>query len=416
MGVQRSHVFVGVSLVFVLGCYGLAAAQSTVTVATYAVDRYEIMRDVLLPQWQEKYPDIDIEVQLYPGFFDRMLVVMGTEHAPDIIDTAGTYLFGHVVRGGAVDLSPYIERDPELSPDDFWEGPWNEARWPQPDGASIFALPYDTVGTVLWYNKSLLSSAGVAFPDEEWTWFDVRDASRKIARDRDGDGVNDIWGFNPNVGHTSYDLIVKSFGGQILSPDRRRAAINSEKAAEATQFMADFLLQDGTAAIGPAFTQGNVGLSVDGTYSIRNVAAVEGLEWGATLTPKGPERRVAYGGSNMWEVMKRPGQDMDAVWTVLKELLSKETIVAFWTSYLEPYSLPGTSRVASEVHLTELQLLLVESIPYMEDANWSPDWAVWQAAKRAEITPVMNGTVSVEEALMRAEQAINNVLDQAYAD
>ena len=117
MGVQRSHVFVGVSLVFVFGCYGLAAAESTVTVATYAVDRYEIMRDVLLPQWREKYPDIDIEVQLYPGFFDRMLVVMGTEHAPDIIDTAGTYLFGHVVRGGAVDLSPYIEREPELSPD-----------------------------------------------------------------------------------------------------------------------------------------------------------------------------------------------------------------------------------------------------------------------------------------------------------
>ena len=68
------------------------------------------------------------------------------------------------------------------------------------------------------------------------------------------------------------------------------------------------------------------------------------------------------------------------------------------------------------MHLTELQLLLVESIPYMEDTNWSPDWAVWQAAKRAEITPVMNGTVSVEEALMRAEQAINNVLDQAYTD
>lgn len=414
----RSSLWVGLAfaLLFMTAGVHKAAAQSKVTVATYSADRYEIMKNGLLPTWQAKYPDIEIDVQMYPGFFDKMLVVMGTDQAPDIIDTAGTYLFGHVVRGGAVDLSPYIERDPDLGPDDFWPGPWNETRWPQPEGSSIYALPYDTVGTVLWYNKSLLSSAGVPFPDETWSWQDVRDASRKIAKDPDGDGVNEVWGFNPNVAHTVYDLIVKSFGGQILTPDRRSAGINSPQAAAATQFMADMLLQDGSASIGPAFHQGNVGLTVDGTYSIRNVGTADGLDWGVTLTPKGPERRVAYGGSNVWEVMKRPDQDMEAVWTVLKELLAQETMVAFWSSYSAPYSLPGTRRVAGAVDLAEMQQILAQSVEFMEDGDWSPDWAVWQAAKRAEINPIMSGERSVAEGLARADQEINKVLESAYGD
>ena len=392
----------------------MGSAASKVTIATYSPERYQIMRDALLPRWQEKYPDIEIDVQMYPDFFDRMLVVMGSDQAPDIIDTAGTYLFGHVVLGGAVDLAPLMERDPELAPENFWPPSLSEVRWPQPDGAGVYALPYDLVGTVLWYNKSLLSMAGVPFPDETWTWQDVRDASRRVARDQDGDGVNEVWGFNPNLTHLVYDLIVKSFGGRILSEDRRRAGLNSPEGAEATQFFVDWLLQDNSSSMTSAFHAGNVGFTVNGSYYVRNVAPVTDLDWGVTLTPAGPVRRVAYGGSNAWEVMRRPGQDLDAVAKLLNELLSRETIVAFWASYTDPYSLPGTSRVAGEIDLTSMQQLLVQSIPFMEDGDWSPDWAVWQAAKRTELGPAASGDRSVAEALLRAEQEINKVLDNAY--
>lgn len=410
----RAWVVLGIASLSI-AVFAASSRAATVTVATYSMERYEIMRDVLLPRWQAKYPHIEIEVQMYPGFFDRMIVVMGTEQAPDIIDTAGTYLFGHVIRGGAVDLAPFIERDTELAPEDFWAGPWNEVRWPQPDGSGIYGLPYDIVGTVMYYNKSLLSSAGVPFPDEAWSWFDVRDAARKVARDLNGDRVNEIWGFNLNLGHTVYDLIVKSFGGRILSEDRRRAAINSPEAAAATQFFVDLILQDRSAAIGPAFHAGNVGISVDGSYYVRTIGPVEDIDWGVTLTPKGPVRRVVYGGSNVWEVMRRPGQDMEAVLTILKELLSQETIEAFWTSYHSPYSLPGTRRVTGAIDLTPMQQLLAQSVEFMEDGEWSPDWAVWQAAKRQEITPATTGERSVAEALLRAQQEIDKVLANAYA-
>lgn len=118
----RAWVVLGIASLSI-AVFAASSRAATVTVATYSMERYEIMRDVLLPRWQAKYPHIEIEVQMYPGFFDRMIVVMGTEQAPDIIDTAGTYLFGHVIRGGAVDLAPFIERDTELAPEDFWAGP-----------------------------------------------------------------------------------------------------------------------------------------------------------------------------------------------------------------------------------------------------------------------------------------------------
>ena len=87
-----------------------------------------------------------------------------------------------MIRGGAVDLAPLIAKDPTINENSFWPGPWNEVRWPQPDGKGIYGLPWDTVGSVLWCNNELLRNAGVDPPTSSWTWFDLRAAAKKVAR------------------------------------------------------------------------------------------------------------------------------------------------------------------------------------------------------------------------------------------
>lgn len=96
------------------------AAKPKVVIGTYSEPRYKIMTEMLMPEWRKDYPDIEIEVHMYPDFFNKLLVLIATDAAPDIVDTAGTFLFGHVVRDGAVDLAPYIEADPTFRADDFF--------------------------------------------------------------------------------------------------------------------------------------------------------------------------------------------------------------------------------------------------------------------------------------------------------
>jgi multiple sugar transport system substrate-binding protein len=399
-------------LTALLGNVSLAANRPVVTIATYSQPRYLIIKDQLLPKWRNAHPDIDIQVLNFPDFWNKILVLMSTDQAPDIIDSAGTYLFSHVIRGGVIDLTPLLEGT--LNQNSFFPGPWNEVRWPQPNGDSIYALPYDTVGSVLWYNKEILRNMGVAQPSANWTWDMLRSVAKKLARDDNGDGALEIVGFSYQTNHEGLDAIIKAFGGQLLSPDRMGAAINNPQTAAAIQFLNDMRQVDRSTGIGSSFAQGVVGLFAGSTYNITTIGRIEGLDWGVTVLPAGPATRNTYGGSNMWEVLKRPGQDLQAIKVVLTELLSQETIEAFWTSYTSPYSLPAVRSVASRTKLNVIQQALAESVTFMTDGDWSPDWSAWQSAKRREIEPALRGERSIQESLERAAQEIDIVLKKAY--
>lgn len=213
---SKTGIVICVTLLFLFTLStAVYAARPVVTIATYSQPRYLIMQEQLLPKWQAKYPDIEIRVVNFPDFWNKLLVLIGTGDAPDIVDTAGTYLFGHVVRGGVVNLESIVMNDPDLNPRNFWPGPWNEVRWPQPAGSGVYGVPYDSVASILWYNKTLFDNAGVGYPSPAWTWDDLRANAKKVARDTNGDGTNDIWGFTastpwpPKIGH--YALIGFAF-------------------------------------------------------------------------------------------------------------------------------------------------------------------------------------------------------------
>lgn len=174
------------------------------------------------------------------------------------------------------------------------------------------------------------------------------------------------------------------------------------------------LLQDRSSALGLNFANQNVGMIMALSANISTYSKVAGLDWGVTTVPRGPVMHNTYGGSNMWEVMKRPNQDLTAVVKILKELVTKDTLEAFWTSYDAPYSIPSLRSILSRIKLNDIQLVVAQSSEFMTDADWSPDWSIWQAAKNTAITPVLRGERSVQEGLLKAEQDINIVLQNAY--
>lgn len=386
-------------------------AKSTVTIATYSQPRYDIARTTLLPAWTKKNPTIDIRIELYPDFWNKLLTVMATDAAPDIVDTAGSYLFGHVARGGVVDLAPYIRRD--LNMNDWFPHLWNEVRYPHVTGTSFYALPYDWVGAVLYYNKDLFDQAGVGYPQESWNWNDLRAAAKKLVADPNGDGMTDVWGYRALADHIVLDAMIRSYGGRVLRDDRRRAAINSPQAREALGFLAALVAEDRSSpppTVAANFNEGKLAMFLGGTWSDPKRLNVQGLNYGVQMAPAGPVKRDIYGGSNVWEVMRRPRQDMEAVWTMLKELVSRETVSAFSGQH----ALPARRSIAQDWYPNQLTSTLMKSAEFMRDADWSPDWTQWQAAKTAEINPVLLGERSPVEGLAQAEAAINRVLQQVY--
>lgn len=75
--------------------------------------------------------------------------------------------------------------------------------------------------TGIYFNKRLLREAGID-PEEiyelqrnhEWTWDTFEDYLKKVQRDTDGDGVNDVWGFFSGTDFTGMSLL--SNGGEYI--------------------------------------------------------------------------------------------------------------------------------------------------------------------------------------------------------
>lgn len=57
-----------------------------------------------------------------------------------------------------------------------------------------YALPYETVPTLMFVNKTLLEKEGIAVPDNDWTWEDLYHICEAITKDLDGDGRLDQFG------------------------------------------------------------------------------------------------------------------------------------------------------------------------------------------------------------------------------
>ena len=134
-----------------------------------------------------------------------------------------------------LNLQPYIDADPA-----FLEGiyPGPLATYKRPDG--YYGLPRDFQTIVLFYNKDLFDAAGVAYPTDDWTLQDLRDAAQKLTVDKDGDGVNDQWGFSTDLWDMELfwsSAVCGAAAARVLSPDYTKTLIGEPNARAAWRFI-----------------------------------------------------------------------------------------------------------------------------------------------------------------------------------
>src|SRR5690606_13600108 len=98
------------------------------------------------------------------------------------------------------------------------------------------------------------------------------------------------------------DPLVRAYGGELLSEDRRTSLLNSQAAADVLQLYYEMVHEDGSTSYrnaGTAFATGRSAMEVMGSWTVRTVDAA-GLNHGVEMVPQGPVTRVSYGGSNVW--------------------------------------------------------------------------------------------------------------------
>ena len=188
--------------------------------------------DQAIERFEAEHPGVKIHYYSgvrkddYSEWFSRKLLA-GKE--PDVFMVLGTDFNQFSSMGVMKNLEPLMEKDTDFDPEKYFSSALRTGQY----GDVQYALPYETVPTLMFVNKTLLAKEGIAMPNPDWNWDTMYSICEKTTKDLDGDGVPDQFGCY-NFG---WQDAVYSNGGEIFAADGKESNFTDEKVVEAIQFV-----------------------------------------------------------------------------------------------------------------------------------------------------------------------------------
>jgi len=234
---KQMRKWVVVALLILMVCLCLAVwvgkQETVLTIGVYSGSYwntpngncYEIL-DEAIALFEESHPRVKVEyVSGIPaGDYSEWLaerIMMGTE--PDLYFVLPEDFDLLVSSGALAQLDERIAMDPEFDTVVYYEPCLRSG---QSDGKQ-YALPHESVPTIMFVNKTLLEESGIPMPDNDWTWEDFYSICEQITHvDSRQYGV---------YGYSWLDAIYAN-GASLFSEDGRSCYLAEEAVMEAIQF------------------------------------------------------------------------------------------------------------------------------------------------------------------------------------
>ena len=191
-----------------------------------------VIIDQAIERFETEHPGVKIHYYSgvrkddYSEWFSRKLLA-GKE--PDVFMVLGTDFNQYSSMGVMKNLEPLMEKDPDFDEEKYFSSSLRSVQY----GEVQYALPYETVPTLMFVNKTLLAKEGIAMPNPDWNWDTMYSICQKTTKDLDGDGVLDQFGCY-NFGWMD---AVYSNGGEIFEADGKESNFTDEKVVESIQFV-----------------------------------------------------------------------------------------------------------------------------------------------------------------------------------
>ena len=131
-------------------------------------------------------------------------------------------------------LDDYIEASDVIDIENYMPEVTELYTW---DG-SYYAIPKDYDTIALWYNKTMFDEAGLAYPDNTWTWDDLYEAAVALT---DKDKGQYGFALNPSNNQDTYYNTVYSMGGYIVSEDHKSSGYDDPNTIKAMEYYGKLL-------------------------------------------------------------------------------------------------------------------------------------------------------------------------------
>lgn len=309
-----------------LGLVSPALAQSTISFG-YWGDPPELPPfEEIVSKYQAAHPDVKIEIQHAPwsGYFTRLDAQLAAGAGPDVFFI--TNVPSYASRGALAPLDDLIKQSnfpidqyvPSSLLTHSYEG-------------KLYSIPRDSAPSALYYNSDAFDAAGVAYPNADWKWADLRDAAIKLTTNEGGR----ITRYGLALESNDWATWVQQNGGKVFDdPLKPTTFLLAEPAAvEAIQYIGDLINKDkvtpnfleaeqagGTAQL---FSSGQAAMVITNPSRLGTFADVP-FKWAVANLPAGPtgihSNRTGGAGFAINANSKNP----EAAWAFLQYLAGPE--------------------------------------------------------------------------------------------
>lgn len=145
-----------------------------------------VIIDNAIEEFEKEHPGVKIHYysgvskEDYSEWFSRKLL-QGEE--PDVFMILSKDFSQFSTLGIMKDLNHFIEQDASFDKSKYFTSSYRSGTY----NGKQYALPYETVPTLMFVNKTLLSEAGISVPDYDWGWKEMYSICEYLSNDGDED-------------------------------------------------------------------------------------------------------------------------------------------------------------------------------------------------------------------------------------
>ena len=227
---MMAAVLTMVMLLSLAGC-GSSDGKTHLTFQIWDVAQRDGM-DAMCKAYTAQHPDVEIEVQVtsWGEYWTKLEAAAESNTMPDIFWMHTDQILYYADFGMLADLTDLYDGVEA----NYYQNHFSDISIGNASGTDgkIYGVPKDKDNIVLVYNKEMFDQAGVSYPDENWTWDDLMDASQKIY---DVTGKYGYMAYNDEqIGYWNF---VYQNGGYILDPETNlHAGYTQPATAEAIEY------------------------------------------------------------------------------------------------------------------------------------------------------------------------------------
>jgi multiple sugar transport system substrate-binding protein len=224
--------------------------------------------DQMIQIFEAAHPNITIQVETAPfdNYFTKLQTLIAGGMAPDIFELNYENFVTYASKGLLLDLNPLGSSDASFDASIYYPRALEAFNY---NGMQL-GLPATFSTVVLYYNKDLFDQAGVAYPQEGWTWADAVEAGKKI-----NDPAAGVYGLHSGIQFWEFYKKAAQNNCKFFNEDKSEVLINSPECVEALETMISFIEAEkvmpseaemGGLSDGDMFLQGKLGMDVTGIW------------------------------------------------------------------------------------------------------------------------------------------------------